>query len=296
MRLIRFLRADGTAALGVATPRGVLDIAVAAWQLGVPVPVDPLEFYASGLETMPALRALVAQAADEALYLPESSLSLQSPLPRGSVNKVLCVGLNYRRHAEETHAAIPTSPILFSKFNNALAGPGENVALPRLAEQNDYEAELVVVIGRRARYVREVEALDYVLGYTIGDDVSARDLQLRTSQWLLGKTPDKFLPFGPYVVTTDEIPDPQTLGIRGWLNGQARQNSNTGDMIFTVAQVIAYVSQYFALEPGDLIATGTPEGVILGMKEKVWLKPGDTYVVEIDGLGRLENTFVEEQP
>jgi 2-keto-4-pentenoate hydratase/2-oxohepta-3-ene-1,7-dioic acid hydratase in catechol pathway len=295
MKLVRFLRADGTAALGVATARGVLDVAAAARQLGVPVPVDPVDFYAAGLEAMPALSALVAQAADDALYVPEVSLPLQSPLPCEAVQKVLCVGLNYRRHAEETGAAIPTSPILFSKFSNALAGPGEPVPLPRLAEQNDYEAELVVVIGRRARYVSEAAALDYVLGYTAGDDVSARDLQLRTSQWLLGKTPDKFLPVGPYLVTTDEIPDPQALDIRGWLNGELRQNSNTADMIFTVAQVIAYVSQYFPLEPGDLIATGTPEGVILGMKDKVWLKPGDTYTVEIDGLGRLENTFVEEQ-
>ncbi|MDZ4763013.1 MAG: fumarylacetoacetate hydrolase family protein, partial [Chloroflexota bacterium] len=206
----------------------------------------------------------------------------------------ICVGLNYRRHAIETGAAIPTTPILFSKFNNALAAPGEVVPIPRTAEQTDYEAELVVVIGRRAKYVSEADALDHVLGYCNGNDVSARDLQLRTSQWLLGKTPDKFMPIGPYLMTADEAGDPANLRVRGWLNGEPRQDSNTADMIFSVAQVISYASQYMTLEPGDIITTGTPEGVILGMKDKVWLKPGDEYIVEIGNLGRLVNRMAAD--
>lgn len=158
----------------------------------------------------------------------------------------------------------------------------------------DYEAELCVVIGKRARYVSEADALDHVLGYCNANDLSERALQFASSQWLLGKTLDKFLPIGPYLVTADEVNDPQSLPVRGWLNGELRQNSHTSDMIFSVAQCISYASQFFTLEPGDIISTGTPEGVILGMKDKVWMKPGDVYEVEIGPLGRLRNQLVEE--
>jgi 2-keto-4-pentenoate hydratase/2-oxohepta-3-ene-1,7-dioic acid hydratase in catechol pathway len=202
--------------------------------------------------------------------------------------------LNYRRHAQETGAPIPDTPILFSKFNNALAGTCEPVPLPRVATQYDYEVELGVVIGRRAASVKVEDALDYVLGYCTANDLSARDLQMRTSQWLLGKTLDRFCPVGPYLVTRDEVPEPQALNLRTWVNGELRQNSNTGDMIFSVAEIVSYTSQYMTLDAGDLIITGTPEGVILGMPEpRPWLKPGDEVTVEVEGLGKLVTPLVQ---
>jgi 2-keto-4-pentenoate hydratase/2-oxohepta-3-ene-1,7-dioic acid hydratase in catechol pathway len=206
--------------------------------------------------------------------------------------KIICIGLNYRRHVEESGMAIPTLPVLFSKFSNAIAAPGEQILLQANAVEYDYEAELGVVIGKRAKNVSEKDALSYVLGYCNTDDLSARDLQMRTSQWLLGKTLDQFSPIGPYLVTADEVPDPQMLDIRCWVNGDLRQNSSTADMIFSVAYLVSYISQYMTLEPGDVISTGTPEGVVLGMKEKRWLKPGDEVTIEIAGLGQLTNTMV----
>jgi 2-keto-4-pentenoate hydratase/2-oxohepta-3-ene-1,7-dioic acid hydratase in catechol pathway len=177
---------------------------------------------------------------------------------------------------------------LFSKFNNTLAAARQPVKLPEVATQYDYEVELGVVIGKRAAMVTEETALDYVLGYCTANDLSARDLQMRTSQWLLGKSLDGFCPVGPYLVTRDEVADPQKLELHTWVNGQERQNSNTADMIFSVAEVISYTSRYMTLDPGDLIITGTPEGVILGMPQpRTWLKAGDEVAVEVQGLGRL---------
>jgi 2-keto-4-pentenoate hydratase/2-oxohepta-3-ene-1,7-dioic acid hydratase in catechol pathway len=206
--------------------------------------------------------------------------------------KIICVGLNYRRHAAESGMAIPTSPVLFSKFSNAIASPGEPIVLPANAVEYDYEAELGVVVGKRAKNVSEQDALNFVLGYCNVNDLSARDLQTRTSQWLLGKTLDQFMPIGPYLITADEVRDPQALDIRCWVNGALRQNSSTADMVFSVPQLVSYISQYMTLEPGDVISTGTPEGVVLGMKEKQWLKPGDEVTIEVAGLGRLTNTMI----
>ena len=205
----------------------------------------------------------------------------------GTPEKLICIGLNYRRHARETGMPVPETPVLFSKFNNTLAETGEPIPLPDNAVQYDYEVELGVVIGKEARYVSVDEALDYVFGYFTVNDVSVRDLQFRTSQWLLGKTLDKFFPTAPYLVTADEVGDPQNLGLFCWVNGELRQNSNTADMIFSVAECISYISQYMTLKPGDVISTGTPEGVVMGMKEKNWLKPGDEVVVEVEGLGEV---------
>jgi len=207
-------------------------------------------------------------------------------------NKILCVGLNYRKHAAESKMAVPTSPILFSKFSNAIAAHGDEVPIPAATAQADYEAELTVVIGRPAFRVSEEDALNYVFGYCNCNDVSARDLQMRTSQWLIGKTSDRFLPLGPVVVTADEVGNPGNLAVRCHVNGELRQNSNTGDMVFNVPQIISYASQFFTLEPGDVICTGTPEGVAMGIPGTPWLKPGDEVVVEIEKLGRLRNRFV----
>ncbi|RLT42748.1 MAG: FAA hydrolase family protein [Chloroflexi bacterium] len=217
-------------------------------------------------------------------------MQLLAPLPHPG--KILCVGLNYRRHAAESGMAAPLTPVLFSKFNNSIAAPDERVPLPANAEQYDYEAELAVVIGKRARNVSKRDALAHVFGYCNSNDLSARDLQMRTSQWLLGKTPDKFLPLGPCIVSADEVPNPQKLRIRCWVNGQQRQDSNTADMIFSIAHIISYASQYFTLEPGDVISTGTPEGVIFGMQQKQWLRPGDSVAVEVGDFGRLTNLMV----
>jgi 2-keto-4-pentenoate hydratase/2-oxohepta-3-ene-1,7-dioic acid hydratase in catechol pathway len=184
--------------------------------------------------------------------------------------------------------------VIFSKFNNSLAACGEDIPLATNAEQYDYEAELVAVIGKKVKFVPQENALEVVFGYCNGDDFSARDLQMRTAQWLLGKTPDKFMPIGPYLVTADEVGDPQTKPIRCWLNGEKRQDSNTSDMVFSVIELVSYISQYMTLEPGDLISTGTPQGVVLGMKEKNWVKPGDVIEVEVEGLGRLVNRAVAE--
>lgn len=291
MILVTYHTPDGLA-LGVKTGRGILDVAAACRRLGCTgLPHGVNEVLGLGTEALEPLRHLVGRAeAHPDLFRAESELRLGPPVPRPG--KIICVGLNYRAHAAESQMEEPEYPVLFSKFGNAVAGPGEEVALPAAAEQYDYEAELVVVMGRRAKGVPAEAALDYVLGYCNGNDLSARDLQTRTSQWLLGKSLDGFLPIGPYLATPEEVPDPQNLRIRLWLNGELRQDAHTRDMIFPVARLIAYISRYMTLEPGDIIATGTPEGVILGRPERDWLKPGDRVAVEIDGLGRLENTLV----
>ena len=184
---------------------------------------------------------------------------------------------------------IPQEPVLFSKSSHALAASRDEVPLPAVASQYDYEAELGVVISRTARDVSEADALDYVWGYCNCNDVSARDLQFRSTQWLLGKTLDRFLPVGPYLVSADEVGDPQALSIRCTLNGELRQDSSTADMVFGVAELVSYISRHWALEPGDLIATGTPQGVIQGRADKRWMRPGDEVVVEVGDLGRLTN-------
>ncbi|MFD1887908.1 fumarylacetoacetate hydrolase family protein [Paenibacillus wenxiniae] len=207
--------------------------------------------------------------------------------------KVLCIGLNYRKHAAETGMAEPQTPIVFSKFSDTVAAHLDTVPLPLLSQQVDYEAELCIVIGKKADRVSKETALEYVFGYCASNDVSARDLQMLTSQWLLGKTCDRFAPIGPYLVTADEVGNPNELGIRAYVNEQNVQDSNTSDMIFHCDEIVHYVSQYMTLLPGDIILTGTPEGVILGKpeNERVWLKDGDQVTIEIDRLGRLTNTF-----
>ena len=219
---------------------------------------------------------------------PLAEMRLLAPVPQPG--KILCVGLNYRDHAKETGQAIPTEPVLFSKFANSVVGPGADVVVPPDAEEVDYEAELAVVVGRRASRVAVEDALDHVAGYACANDVSARSLQFRSSQWLLGKAVDTFLPLGPWLVTADEVPDPQALGIRCLVNDELLQDSNTGQMVFGVAELIAYASRTITLEPGDLLVTGTPSGVGMAADPPRYLRPGDRMRVEIDGLGRLENT------
>jgi 2-keto-4-pentenoate hydratase/2-oxohepta-3-ene-1,7-dioic acid hydratase in catechol pathway len=207
--------------------------------------------------------------------------------------KIICVGLNYRSHVVETKDRVPESPVLFSKYSNSLAASGDTIVIPHETRQLDYEGELGLVIGKKGTDIPEGNALDYVSGYFIGNDLSARDLQFRTSQWLLGKTGDSFYPCGPFMTTADEIRDPQKLSIRTKLNGEIRQDSDTSYMIFSCSYLISYISRFMTLYPGDIISTGTPEGVILGMPEdrRVWIRSGDRVSIEIEGLGMLENTF-----
>jgi 2,4-didehydro-3-deoxy-L-rhamnonate hydrolase len=212
---------------------------------------------------------------------------LRAPVPWPG--KVICVGLNYRDHAEESGQPIPEEPILFPKFANSVIGPGERIEIPAFVTQPDYEAELGVVIGRRASGVDEADALEHVAGYTCLNDVSARDLQFRSSQWMLGKAIDTFLPCGPWIVTADEIPDPQRLAIRCTVNGEVVQNSSTEQMIFSVAELVAFISRTITLEAGDVLATGTPPGVGMAKEPPRWLRNGDEVTVEIERIGALTN-------
>ena len=219
---------------------------------------------------------------------------LLAPVP--DPRKIICIGLNYRDHAAESGVPAPEEPVLFSKYPTALIGHGETIVLPSVSQEVDYEAELVVVIGRGGRHIPRERAFEHVGGYAVGHDVSARDWQLNKpgKQWMAGKTFDTFAPVGPELVTPDEVPDPHKLGIRLRLNGQTMQDSSTSQLIFGVDELIAYMSQVFTLEPGDLIFTGTPPGVGMARKPPVWLKPGDTVEVEIDHLGTLRNPVVAE--
>ena len=202
--------------------------------------------------------------------------------------KIVCVGLNYRDHAEEQGTALPDRPLLFAKWPNTLIGNGEAIVIPAISQNVDYEAELGVVIGRRASGVQVDDALDYVQGYVVANDVSGRDLQFADGQWVRGKSLDTFLPVGD-LVPAAEVPDPQRLAVRAVLNGTVMQDSNTSNMIFGVAEIIAFVSQAITLEPDDLIITGTPAGVGAFREPPVWLKPGDEITIEIEGLGSITN-------
>jgi 2-keto-4-pentenoate hydratase/2-oxohepta-3-ene-1,7-dioic acid hydratase in catechol pathway len=217
------------------------------------------------------------------------------PLSITRPGKIVCVGLNYRDHAAEGGMDLPNAPLLFAKWPSSLIGAGDAIVVPPEATEVDYEAELGVVIGSTARRVTERDALDHVEGYICVNDVTARDLQFGDGQWTRGKSPDTFCPVGPRLVAREEIDDPQALAIRCILNGRTMQESSTAQMIFSVAEIIAYTSQIITLEPGDLIATGTPAGVGIFQDPKVLLQPGDEVSVQIDGLGTLTNPVEKER-
>ena len=211
------------------------------------------------------------------------------PLPIDRPEKIVCVGLNYRDHAEEQGTELPAAPLLFAKWPNTLIGAGEPIVIPPVTKQVDYEAELAVVIGERVRGVSTDDALDVVRGYLCLNDVSARDLQFSDGQWVRGKSLDTFCPVGPELVPAAEVPNPQALPIRAIVNGEVLQDSSTANMIFSVAEIVAYVSRAITLERGDLIATGTPAGVGAFRDPQVWLEPGDEVTIEIEGVGALTN-------
>lgn len=247
------------------------------------------------LEGGPEILHIAARAAENpsATVYQASEVRLLAPIP--DPQKIICVGLNYRDHAAESGAPIPREPVLFSKYPTAVIGLDEPIVLPTVSKEVDYEAELVVVVGKKGKNFSESEATNYIAGYTVGHDVSARDWQLKKDgkQWMAGKTFDTFAPCGPVLVTRDEVPDPCNLGIRLRLNGQTMQNSSTQQMIFSPAFVLSYVAQIVTLMPGDLVFTGTPPGVGSARKPQLFLKGGDTVEVEIDTIGVLRNPVVQ---
>jgi 2-keto-4-pentenoate hydratase/2-oxohepta-3-ene-1,7-dioic acid hydratase in catechol pathway len=221
-----------------------------------------------------------------------SAVKLLAPIPRPP--KFICVGLNYRDHAAEAKQQIPTVPTIFNKFTNVVIGPGAPIVLPRVSGRPDYEAEFTFVIGKGGRYIPAASAMDHVFGYTIVNDVSARDFQNASSQWLMGKTFDTFGPTGPWIVTKDEIKDPHELDISLEIGGETLQHSNTRELIFKIPELIEYISQVVTLEPGDIVATGTPGGVGFARRPQRWLRPGDEVIVRIEGIGELRNPVVAE--
>lgn len=281
MKLVNFYGSEGVQA-GLVRDGGIEDLAASnLWQGPAPVALSDISALAGKLR------------APASSLVPIKSLRLAPVVV--TPEKIICVGLNYRRHAIEANMPIPTTPVIFGKFANSLSASGQRIALPTVDVEYDYEAELGVVIGREARDVSVDRALDFVAGYCCANDLSARSAQLATSQWMIGKMLDGFLPLGPYLVTTDDIPDPQALRVLCQVNGEVRQLSWTSDMIFSVAEIVAFLSRYATLKPGDVIITGTPEGVQMGQKTPIWLKPGDEVAVDITGLGVLTNTLTTEE-
>lgn len=257
------------------------------------LPANLRQILSGGPEMLKAVADLAQRPA--AVKVPLAQAKFHAPIV--DPQKILCVGLNYKDHAAESGSPIPKDPVLFSKYATALIGHGETIVLPKVSQEVDYEAEFVIVIGKRGRHIARENALAHVAGYTVGHDVSARDWQLKKDgkQWMVGKTFDTFAPCGPFLVTRDEVADPRALPIRLRLNGQVMQNSNTNQMIFGVEDLLAYISQVVTLEPGDLIYTGTPPGVGTARKPPVYLKDGDVVEVEIDGLGLLRNPVKQEK-
>jgi 2-keto-4-pentenoate hydratase/2-oxohepta-3-ene-1,7-dioic acid hydratase in catechol pathway len=291
LTLLSMVRPDGAETLGVKLPNGILDVAKAGRSLQMDAPATLEDMLAAG--TAGALEGLVKAAADRnEPLLDEAGVKFGRLFTKPG--KIVCVGLNYKEHVEEAGEHLPKLPILFNKYNNTLAAHNCTIKLPPrdVSYKFDYETELLVVIGKTARNVKESEALDYVAGYAIGHDFSARDLQLETGgQWMVGKTLDGFAPIGPYFVSADLV-DPNNLTIETYVNEETkpRQSSHTSKFIFNPQKVISYASRLFALEPGDIIFTGTPSGVILGMpkENQVWLKAGDRIESRIEKLGTLK--------
>jgi 2-keto-4-pentenoate hydratase/2-oxohepta-3-ene-1,7-dioic acid hydratase in catechol pathway len=284
MRLLTFAL-NGTSRFGVELPAGILDVHAADPAL----PVSLLAYLSDAERLRPALAAVVAAPPAAHVYAASAVRALP---PIEAPQKIVCIGLNYRDHAAEVKLPLPTNVTAFAKYANSLIGNGAAIEIPRESDNVDYEAELAFVIGKRGRHIPAEQAYAYVAGYTIVNDVSVRDYQLRTSQWMLGKVFDTHAPCGPVIVTADEIPDPQTLSIRCSIDGEILQDSNTSNLVFTVPLLVAELSSIMTLEPGDIVATGTPAGVGISRTPKRWLRAGERVRVEIEKIGALENPVV----
>lgn len=250
---------NGIQKLGIQTENGIMDIAATAEKANVDIEADVMSVISNSEQERSKLQDFITRALEEekAVFADPEKLTWGPCVTRP--HKIICVGLNYRRHADETNAPYPVVPILFNKFDNTLTGHKSEIPVPKVTEKLDYEVELGIVMGKKAKNVAEDKALDYVFGYCTVNDLSARDLQMKTHQWLLGKTCDKFSPIGPYLVTSDEVGDPNNLALKTYVNGELRQDSNTSDMIFSCREIVSYISRHMTLEPGDIILTGTPE-------------------------------------
>ncbi|MED3708529.1 fumarylacetoacetate hydrolase family protein [Peribacillus frigoritolerans] len=248
------------------------------------------KFIERGSELRSRAEQLIEQRVNNDAIFKLSEVKILPPIAKP--DKIICVGLNYFDHCKETGMEPPESPVIFSKYANAIAGHNDAIEIPINSTEVDFEAELAFVIGKEAKHVSEEEAIEYVFGYTIMNDISARDLQFQDGQWSRGKSADTFAPFGPVIVTKDEVGDPHNLAISLELNGEIMQDSNTSNLIFTVPKIISFLSQSMTLMPGDLIATGTPPGVGMGRNPKIWLKNGDRMNVSIEKIGTLSNHII----
>jgi 2-keto-4-pentenoate hydratase/2-oxohepta-3-ene-1,7-dioic acid hydratase in catechol pathway len=284
MKFVTFQGANARAEAGVVAGDRVVGLRAAGF-------ADMLEVLASGAEGRAKIETFVYNPPVGATF-PLASVRLLAPIPRPP--KLICIGLNYRDHAAEARQEIPKVPTIFAKFSNVVIGPGEPIVLPKISHKPDYEAEFMFVIGTGGRHIGVEDWERHVFGYTIFNDVSARDFQSATSQWMIGKTFDTFAPMGPYLVSADEIPDPYALDISLRIGGEVLQRSNTRELIFRIPYLVAYLSSVVTLEPGDVVATGTPGGVGFARTPPRYLQPGDEVTISIEGLGELRNPVVAE--
>ncbi len=306
MKLITFTR-EGISTIGAIVNEEVVDLHIAYRTLlqqegkiraqeiaDAFVPADMTGFLQGGKETIELAKKAVdfaltnKQVGDIKLVHALNTVKVGAPVPKPG--KIFAVGHNYKEHILEMGRQLPSHPVLFAKFGNTVIGPEDDIPFYPVSDQLDYEAEFAFVIGKRAKNVSEEDALDYVAGYAVANDVTYRDIQRRTLQWLQGKTVDGSLPMGPWLITADEIADPQTLEMVLTVNGEERQRTNTANQVFSVKHLVAFLSNLATLEPGDIVITGTPGGVIQAMEPQVWLKDGDVVRVEIEQVGVLENT------
>lgn len=284
MKFVTFRRPDGGPEAGVLLAETVVGLSAAGF-------ADMLAVLASGAGGRASIESFVAKPPARSVF-PVSAVRLLAPVPRPP--KLICLGLNYRDHIAEAKRDIPTVPVIFTKFSNTVIGPGDAIVLPKNSSKPDYEAEFAFVIGPGGRHIAADDWQRHVFGYTIFNDVSARDVQSATSQWTMGKSFDTFAPMGPYIVSVDEIADPHSLDLSLSIGGEVLQHSNTRELIFRIPELVAYLSSIVTLEPGDVIATGTPGGVGFARRPPRFLKPGDEVVIRIEGLGELHNPVVAE--
>jgi len=284
MKFVTFRRSGAAPQAGVLLDETVVSLSPAGF-------VDMLAVLASGAEGRARIDSFVAQP-PAGCEFPLASVHLLAPVLRPP--KLICLGLNYRDHIAEAKRDIPTVPVIFTKFPNCVIGPGEAIVLPKNSAKPDYEAEFAFVIGPGGRHIAAEDWQRHVFGYTIFNDVSARDVQSATSQWTMGKSFDTFAPMGPYLTSADEIADPHALDLSLSIAGEVLQHSNTRELIFRVPELVAYVSSIVTLEPGDVVATGTPGGVGFARRPPRYLKAGDEVVIRIEGLGELHNPVIAE--